>query len=444
MKNRVMQFLSDLVLTEGATDEGADVRRLGYLFVIFFIGFGGFWTACAPLESAALATGIVQVDGKRKVVQHLEGGVISEIKVRNGDLVTEGEALLVLDAARDRAELKILTGRIYETQARFNRLQAERDGLATITFDDRLSVGIEMDSRATEAKANEVSLFVVAKEAREGEEKILEQRVSQLQKQSVGLSSVSNAKRGVAQSLAEEISDLAELLADGFVDRQRLRELKRSETSLVGEIAELDSKIASIQVAIGEAELEILQLRKNFKSDVVNSIASAQAELFDLEQRYSAVRDRVDRATLRAPVSGVVMALEANSSGAVISPSERVMEIVPVEQNLVVDVKISPMDIDRVTLGQEAEIRFSVFKDAYSITGTLEKVSADSIEDPSTGEPYFSGEVALWEEDLTLLGELEIVPGMPAEVLIKTGERTMLGYLTSPLNRMFANSLIED
>ena len=108
------------------------------------------------------------------------------------------------------------------------------------------------------------------------------------------------------------------------------------------------------------------------------------------------------------------------------------------------DVKISPMDIDRVTLGQEAEIRFSVFKDAYSITGTLEKVSADSIEDPSTGEPYFSGEVALWEEDLTLLGELEIVPGMPAEVLIKTGERTMLGYLTSPLNRMFANSLIED
>ena len=252
-----------------------------------------------------------------------------------------------------------------------------------------------------------------------------------------------DAKRSVAQSFNLEADELQELLADGYVDKQRIRELERARAATLGEIADMVTRITSAEVAIEETKLQIFQLEKRFKTQVVDALTQAEEELYDFEQRYSSHRGRLDRTTVKAPIDGLVLALKPNTIGAVVGAGDGLMSIVPDTNNLLIDTKLSPMDIDRIHIGQEAEVRFSVFKDAYSITGTLINVSADSLVDAATGQNYFEEKVRLLEEDVELLGEYRLIPGMPAEVLVKTGKRTLLGYLTSPLHRMFENSLIE-
>jgi epimerase transport system membrane fusion protein len=258
-----------------------------------------------------------------------------------------------------------------------------------------------------------------------------------------GAQAVLEAKRQVAKSLELEAGELQELLAEGYVDKQRIRELGRSQAATLGEVSDLVARIAGIKVAIEETKLQIIQLDKRFKTQVVDTLTRAEEELYDLEQRHRTISDRVERTLVKAPSSGTVMALKPNTIGAVIASGGELMAIVPDSESLLIDTKLSPMDIDRIHIGQEAEVRFSVFKDAYSITGVLTTVSADSLIDQTTGQPYFAAKVKLSDEDMKLLGSYRLVPGMPAEVLVKTGKRTLLGYLTSPLHRMFEASLLD-
>lgn len=427
-----------------APDDDSGIRAYGYAAILLIFGLGGLWLVFAPLESAALAIGTVSVEGKRKQVQHFEGGVIAEILVKNGNIVESGEKLLILDAARDRAELQILRGRSDNTLALVNRLQAERDDQTEIIFSQELLTNAATDARASEAITNETALFDVRLVNRNGERALLQQKVSQLNEQLAGQKLLKDNKVEIADSLEEEISDLKALLVDGYVDKQRIRELERSRTQSLGELADLQANIATLDIAIKEAELEILQLAKRFKNEVVADLSQAQADLFDIRQQITAVADRVERATLTSPAAGVVMAFSKNTLGSVIRPGETVLEIVPEGETLVVDAKISPMDIDRIRIGQEVEVRFGVFKDAYNISGTLTRVSADILIDENTQTGFYTAEVKLVQADLKYLGGQVIVPGMPAEVLIKTGDRTMLGYLLSPLNRMFSRSFTED
>ena len=405
-------------------------RRNGYLIVVFMMFVIGGWAAVAPIDSAALAPGVVQVEGKRKQIQHLEGGRVSEILVRSGDRVEAGEPVLRLDATADKAEMQIVEGRLQNTVARIDRLKAERDQKSEIKFSPRLTDAALLDQRAQTAIANERSLFMVRKADLLGEEEVLRSRVK-------GFEAVMESSRLVVQSLGGEIEDLTDLLAEGYVDKQRLRELERMRSKIIGEIADLE-------VLIEEAQLKILQVNKRFKTAVVDDLTDSVEELYDLEQQYSAVRDRVQRATIRSPISGFILDLGTNTVGAVIQPGQRLMDVVPQVRELVVDSRISPMDIDRVQIGQSAEVRFAVFKDAYMVSGTLVKLSADRLVDEESGLPYYSAEVKLLEEDLHLLEGMTLIPGMPAEVLIKTGTRTMLGYLVSPMQRITSRALIED
>ncbi len=423
---------STLEIDERDNVEEADtkVRRAGYLLVVIFLVVVGGWTACAPLESAALAPGLVQVEGKRKPIQHLEGGIVARILVSNGDSVAPNQPLVILDATRDRAEQKIIQGRIFSTQATVDRLTAERDELGAIVFTRSVFSETEFDRRAQTAMQSERSLFEVRLADLRGEESVIESRRK-------GLMAVIDSKTAISESLSTEIGDLRDLLADGYVDQQRIRELERSQAQLVGELSDL-------RVSLEEAQLQILQLRKRFKTQVVSELTAASEKLFDLQQQFSAASDRVQRTTIRSPVGGVVLDLVPNAIGAVIGSGERLMEIVPQDKSLMVQVRVSPQDIDRVKVGQAAEIRFSVFKDAYTVSGSLKKISPDRLVDEKSDLPYYAGEVELNEQDLYLLEGMTLVPGMPAEVLIKTGTRTMLGYLTSPMNRVFSRSLIEE
>lgn len=411
-------------------DQERNTRRIGYGVALCLLGIIFIWGTVAPIQSAALAPGIVQVEGKRKSVQHLEGGIVSKILVANGEWVEADQPLLILDMARTLAERDIFQGRLYNQQAAVDRLQAERDNLSEVSFSSLLLDTALLDSRALNAISSERALFSARAADRLAEEDVLAS-------QRKGLERVMWSKQALEESLRQEIADLAELLEEGYVDKQRLRELERARTATLGELAD-------IEVSIEEVGLRLSQLRTRFKKEVVDELAATLEDLYDIKQKFAAADNRVQRATIRAPVQGTVLNLIPNTIGAVIGPGETVLEVVPIIDNLVVDARISPMDIDRVSIGQTAEIRFSVFKDAYMISGTLTKLSRDRLIDQETEIPYYSAEIKLLEEDLYLLDGMSLVPGMPAEVLVKTGSRTMLGYLTSPLRRGLSRSLIED
>ena len=411
-------------------DRERRIRRIGYGVAFCLVTVIFIWGAVAPIQSAALAPGIVQVEGKRKPVQHLEGGMIAQILVANGESVEAGQPLLVLDTTRTLAEREILQGRLYNQQAAVDRLQAERDSLSKVAFSIMLVDTSSLDGRALSAISSEQALFSARAADRRAEEAVL---VSQRK----GLELVMGSKQIVQESLRQEINDLRELLEEGYVDKQRLRELERARTQTLGELADLE-------VSIEETGLRIIQLQTRFKREVVDELAVTLEDLYDIKQQFAAAEDKVQRATIRAPIAGTVLNLIPNTIGAVIGSGDTLLEIVPDIENLVVDARISPMDIDRVSIGQAAEVRFSVFKDAYMVSGVLTKLSPDRLVDQETDTPYYSAEIKLLEEDLFLLDGMSLVPGMPAEILIKTDQRTMLGYVTSPMSRAFSRSLIED
>lgn len=417
-------------------------RRWGMIIVLVVFGGFGLWSMLAPLDSAALAPGVVKVEGNRKSLQHLEGGIVSEIRVADGEYVQEGQVLLVLDDTQARAELSIVTGQYFFARALESRLASERDGLEQVRFADDLLQ--EPDPRTQGAMRNEIEIFNARRNDRLGQQKVLEQRIVQLQSQISGLESLVAAKEEVSVSLSEEIADLAALLDEGYVDKQRLRELQRSRSNVLGEIADHRAAIAGAQVRIGETELEILQLNKRFITEVVDQLAGAQTEVYDLAERMTAIRDRLVRTELKAPAEGLVLGMNTHTIGGVVRAGDTLLEVVPAAPDLVIDARVSPMDIDRVQVGTKADIRFSAFKNTWTIIGTLEKLSADSFVDEQTGASYYSAKIVISEEEKARLGSLQLLPGMPAEVLINTGSRTLFQYLVTPASNMFARSMIED
>lgn len=248
------------------------------------------------------------------------------------------------------------------------------------------------------------------------------------------------------KSYRDEVRDLSELLSDGFVDKQRLRDLERRVSELEGEMADNRSNIAQAKMRRGETELQILQLKKDFHTEVVNQLSEVQSKLFDLRERERALTDRVERTVVRAPEAGMVLGMKVHTVGGVVRSGEPILDIVPAASDLIIEAQVSPIDIDRVSTGKLADIRFSAFKSATTpvIEGEVTQISADRLTNEQTGMPYYLARVELTDKGRELLGPLLLIPGMPAEVLINTGERTLLEYLVQPATNAFARSFIED
>lgn len=419
------------------------IRRLGYLILFLTFGLFGSWAVFAPLDSAALAPGVVTVKSYRKTVQHLEGGIVKALHVRDGDMVQAGDVLVELDGTQTLAELEMVRSQLIAVRAMEARLIAERDDQSSLVF---APTSEGSDPRVIEAQQNEQRIFVARRSSRLGEIDVLKKRKVQLEEQVRGFQEVIASKQELARSYQSEIGDLNELLKEGFVDKQRLLEQERSVTRLRSEVADLKSSIAQTRLQIGETELQIAQLQKNFISEVVNQLAEVQTQGFDLSERLSAVQDRANRIQIRAPESGMVLGMKVHTVGGVVGPGTPLLDIVPATEDLIVEVQISPMDIDRIAPGKLADIRFSAFNSATTpvIEGQLAQVSADRLVNEQTGVPYYLGRVELTDKGRKDLGQLLLVPGMPAEVLINTGARTLLNYLVQPATNAFARSLIED
>lgn len=443
MTNTMQDPMPSSVITAQLPVDDRPTRRIGYLIVLVTFGLFGGWAAFAPLESAALAPGVVTVKSYRKTVQHLEGGIVRELRVHDGDQVTAGDVLLVLDNTQARSETEMMRSQLIAARELEARLVAERDGAAEPAAVSDLDAS---DPRVREARDSEARIFQTRRNGLLGEIGLQEKAIRQIEEQIRGFRAIIASKQTLATSYQEEIVDLRALLAEGYVDKQRLREQERSLSRLQAEVAEHQSASARAQVQIGEAELKILQLKKTFATEVAGQLGETRTKIYDLRERLATVQDRDKRTEVLAPESGMVMGMTVHTLGGVVNPGTPLMDIVPANEELIVEAQLSPTDIDRIGVGQTVDIRFSAFKSSTTpvIEGKLLQVSADRLTNKESGTAYYLARVALTENGRKALGNLALVPGMPAEVLINTGARTLLQYLMQPASNAFARSLIED
>lgn len=443
MINAMQDSMHASVTTAQLPVDDRPTRRVGFLIVMVTFGLFGGWAVFAPLDSAALAPGVVTVKSYRKTVQHLEGGIVRELRVHDGDRVTAGDVLLVLDNTQARSETEMMRSQLIAARELEARLVAERDGAAEPAAVPDLDAS---DPRVREARDSEARIFQTRRNGLLGEIGLQEKAIRQIEEQIRGFRAIIASKQTLATSYQEEIVDLRALLAEGYVDKQRLREQERSLSRLQAEVAEHQSDSARAQVQIGEAELKVLQLKKTFATEVAGQLGETRTKIYDLRERLATVQDRDKRTEVLAPESGMVMGMTVHTLGGVVNPGTPLMDIVPANEELIVEAQLSPTDIDRIVVGQLVDIRFSAFKSSATpvIEGQLLQVSADRLTNKETGTAYYLARVALTETGRKTLGNLALVPGMPAEVLINTGARTLLQYLIQPASNAFARSLIED
>lgn len=419
------------------------IRWVGYIVLFITFGVFGTWSYFAPIDSAALAPGYVTVKNNSKTVQHLEGGIVKRLLVQEGRKVKADEVILELDDTQIRAQKEIVLGQYVTAKVLEARLLAEQKKSAEIIYPD---FKISADMRVQEAIKIQNDIFNARKETSEGERSVLKQRIEQLNSKYAGLLAQKGSNQQLKVSFAEEIDELKDLLSEGFADKQHLRERQRQHTNVQGTIAELTAELATIKIQIGETKLQIIQLGKEVEEEVANLLAQVQAELFDVTEKLTAIEDRLERTLIRAPVSGTVIRLIVHTEGGVVSPGAPILDIVPDGEELTITAQVSPIDIDRVYTGLEAEIRFSVFNQATTpkLFGKVINLSADRLINEQTGMPYYQAQLELLPESVKDLVDLELLPGMPAEVLISTGERTLLQYLAKPVTDAFVRSFLED
>lgn len=418
-------------------------RRLGIGIVGVTFGLFGTWAALAPLDGAAFAPGVVTVQTYRKTVQHPEGGIVKAVLVHDGDIVKRGDPLIILDDAQLRFEYEITRGQLVATRAMEARLRAERDTLSAVSFGE---IADSESLRGVEARQGETQVFNARQGSRLGQIAVLRERIGQLNQQIKGLESMIAAKVHLEKSYSGEIVELTDLLKQGFVDKQRLLDQERKLGMLKSEVADHRSAINKTRLQINETQLQILQIDKDFSTEVVKELAEVQTRMYDLQEKTSSLEDRLSRIVIRAPDAGMVIGMTVHTIGGVVSPATPLLDIVPSVSELVIEAQVAPVDIDRVAIGKRADIRFGAFNSSTTpvIEGEVSSVSADRLVNEKAGTAYYLARVRVTEEGARTLGERKLLPGMPADVLIITGQRTLLQYLMQPARDAMAQSMIEE
>jgi membrane fusion protein, type I secretion system len=432
-------------------DATAMIRKLnvvGLAMVVVFVGCIGGWAANSELAGAVIAVGTVIVESVVKKVQHPTGGVVKDILVQDGSEVEEGQVLVRLDDTVPRATLGVLRSQLDENNARRARLLAERDGADSIAFPKDLTARMD-ETNLTAALSGEEKLFDSRKATRAGQRAQLRERISQSDEEIRGLGAQQQAKENEINLLSEELVGVSELYKKNLVSISRYMQLRREQTRLQGERGQLIADIARARAKISETELQIIQLDHDFRTEVLKVLRDTEGKIAELVERMVAAADQLKRIDIRAPRSGIVNSLAVHTIGGVIGNGETIMSIVPRGDNLIVEAKVAPSEVDQIGLGASAVVRINAGNQRTlpELNGILIHVSADLTRDqPSAagpGQAYYLVRVSLPKAELARLDEFQLLPGMPAEIFIQTLTRTPLQYLLKPLHEQIARTFRE-
>jgi HlyD family secretion protein len=416
----------------------------GVLAVVLLAGGVGGWAATTDLAGAVIAQGQMVVDSNDKKVQHPTGGIVGELRVREGSRVKENDILIRLDDTQTRASLAIVTKAIDELKARQARDEAERDGADSVTFPVDL-LDRQRDQDVAHVVNGERKLFEIKRAAREGQKAQLRERISQLKEEIQGTTTQQEARLSQIEWIKKELEGVYDLWKKNLVAYPRVTTLERDAARLEGERGQLISAIAQSKGKIGELELQIIQVDQDMRAEVGKDIADIRGKMSELMERKVAAEDQLKRTGIRAPLDGVVHQLNVHTIGGVIAAGEPIMLIVPESEALTVEAKIQPQDIDQVRFGQKALLRFSAFSQRTTpeLLGVVTRISADVTQDQKTGMSFYTVRIAVPENEISRLGDLKLVAGMPVEAFIQTGERNVISYLVKPLSDQFMRAFRE-
>lgn len=417
----------------------------GVAAAVFFIGGIGGLAATTELSGAVIAPGRVVVDSSVKKVQHPSGGVVGQINVREGTPVKQGDVVMRLDETVTRANLGVVSKGLDELRARIARLEAERDGSPAIAFPAEL-MEREGDPVIHRMMAGERSLFDFRRSAREGQKSQLRERIAQLGEEIAGLEQQRVAKNREIDIMKTELKSVRHLWEQKLVSLERMTALERDAVRLDGEFGQLTAAIAQSKGRSSETELQIIYVDQQMRSEVAGELREAQGKVSELEERRVAAEDQLKRIDIRSPQDGVVHELSVHTVGGVISPGESLMLVVPVSDELTIEVHVAPQDIDQLRSGQEAAVRLSAFNMTTTpeMNGMLRNVAPDLTVDQRTGTSHYTAYVTLPKEEVARLKGLTLTPGMPAEVFFKTTDRTILSYLVKPMSDQVERAFRED
>jgi HlyD family secretion protein/epimerase transport system membrane fusion protein len=414
------------------------------VFVGFFGLFGG-WMAVAPLSSAAVAQGVVSPEGSRKTVQHLEGGIIKQFLVREGALVKKGDLLIVLDDTQARANYTGLQSqalRFTATKLRIAALQRRATELnLAASFTDAIT-----DKDFAQFVANEQEIFETRRRTLEQQRQIYAQQIEQLKEEIRGYQAQIESTAIQLKFIDEELADTRQLMNQGLARKPRVMELERMRANLVGNSGQLVSSVAKSQQKIAEIALNQLDLENKFFNEQNDLLLKTNTDLSQVEEKISAARDVLARTEIRAPITGIIVNLRFKTTEGVIKPGEPILDIVPTEDDLVIEARVSPNDIDAVKPGQTAQVHLTPYHTRYTnlLHGNLRDISADTYTDDKTNTRYYKANIVVDREDVKKVDEnIVLSAGMPAEVFIRTGEHTLLTYMIEPFSRSLRRSFRE-
>jgi HlyD family secretion protein len=420
-----------------ARDEGGSIRRhlLGGVVIALMLTVGvGGWATTTELSGAVIAPGSIVVDSNVKKVQHLTGGIVGELLVRDGQRVRASEVVLRLDETVTRVNLAIVTKGLDEMTARKSRLASERDQTEQVAFPATLLARANEPDVAA-AVQSERKLFELRRSARLGQKSQLRERIGQLDEEIRGYTALQEAKAEEIELIQRELEGVRALWNKNLVQINRLISLEREAARLKGERAQSVAAIAQSRGKIGEIELQIIQIDQDLSSEVARELREVEGKIGEFIERKVAAEDQLKRVEIRAPQDGVVHQLAVHTVGGVVSASDPIMLIVPEADALSVEAKIWPQDIDQLHVGQSAGLRFSAFnqRTTPAINGVITRISADVSRDEKSGLSYYTARIGINPEEIARLGDVRLVPGMPVETFMKTYDRTVLSYFIKPL-----------
>lgn len=429
------------------TQQAWSTRRpmaVGILALLLLVGGFGVWAATATISGAVIASGRIEVDQNRQVVQHPDGGVVEEIYVNEGDFVEAGALLIRLDATDLRSELSIVESQLFELLARRARLEAERDGADTIVFDPLIAASAAPD--VVELREGQARLFAARRETLDRETEQLTRRREQIGNQIDGIRAQQEALLEQLALIDEELANQQALLDRGLAQASRVLGLRRERANLAGRAGEFAASAAQAEGRITEIDIEILKLTTQLREDAITRLRDINYSELELRERRRTLNDRLDRLDIRAPVSGIVYGKRVFAPRSVIKSADPLLFLIPQDRPLVIASEVPPIHIDQIFVGQEVLLRFSAFDQRRTpeLTGRVVQISADAFQDESTNVSFYRAEIVLSEDQQARLpGDMTLLPGMPVEAFIRTDDRTPLAYLIKPLADYFAKAFRE-